>query len=196
MFELTAAVEGWSRAAGGLGAPLRWVSEFEVVDEMPKRQPPTSKGGTSGTTGEGNLVAVIWSTPAEQADWTNGTPGHVEDTSASDHATRPEYVELARLGDAKIPTIWLNQEYGPFKTYIGARSRDLTDPGVDGAKQRYAVGTGLGLLYLNQQLERRAKSGDQVSDEFELDAKQAVARSVLTMMPQFDRLAREAGVAE
>jgi hypothetical protein len=196
MFELTAAVEGWSRAAGGLGAPLRWVSEFEVVDEMPKRQPPTSKGGTSGTTGEGNLVAVIWSTPAEQADWTNGTPGHVEDTSASDLAARPEYVQLAPLGDAKIPTIWLNQEYGPFKTYIGARSRDLTDPGVDGAKQRYAVGTGLGLLYLNQQLERRAKSGDQVSDEFELDAKQAVARSVLTMMPQFDRLAREAGVAE
>jgi len=95
-----------------------------------------------------------------------------------------------------VPTILLNQEYGPFKTYIGARSRDLTDSGVDGAKQRYAVGAGLGLLYLNQQLEARAKKGERIDEGFELDAKQALARSVLTMMPAFDRLVRDTGVQE
>jgi hypothetical protein len=202
-FELTAEVTGWQRAAGGVGATLKWVSELEVVDEMPKRTSGTAKGGTGGTakggtggTGEGNLVAVIWSSPAEQADWNNGTPGHVEDVPASALAARPEYVELAQLGSKAIPTIVLNQEYGPFKTYIGARSRDLTDSGVDATKQRYAIGTGLGLLYLNQQLEQRAKRGESISEAFELDAKQAVARSVLTMMPAFDRLIREAALAE
>jgi hypothetical protein len=90
----------------------------------------------------------------------------------------------------------LNNEYGPYKTYIGARSRDLTDGGIDAKKQRYAIGTGLGLLYLNQQLEHRAKRGEAISEAFELDAKQAVARSVLTMMPAFDRLVIEAGVNE
>jgi hypothetical protein len=194
-FELAAEVHGWQRAAGGIGAPLKWVSEFEVVDEMPKRKSGTAKGGAGGTR-EGNLVAVIWSSPAEQADWNNGTPGNVEDVPASTLAERPEYSELAQLGSKPIPTIQLNQEYGPFKTYIGARSRELTDSGVDGAKQRYAIGTGLGLLYLNQQLEQRAKRGDPINEEFELDAKQAVARSVLTMMPAFDRLVHEAGVAE
>ncbi len=152
-------------------------------------------GGTGGT-GEGNLVAVIWSTPAEQADWTNGTPGHVEEIPANTLAVRTEYAALAQLGNAAVPTILLNQEYGPFKTYIGARSRELTDSGIDGAKQRYAVGTGLGLLYLNQQLTARAKKGEPIDEAFELDAKQAVARSVLTMMPAFDRLVREAGVQE
>jgi len=194
-FQLVAEVSGWQRAAGGLGATLRWASELEIVDEMPKRAAGTKKGGTGGTR-EGNLVAVIWSSPDEQPDWNNGTPGHVEDVPASTLAARPEYAELAQLGSKGIPTILLNQEYGPFKTYIGARSRDLTDSGVDAIKQRYAIGAGLGLLYLNQQLEERAKRGESISEAFELDAKQAVARSVLTMMPAFDRLVREVGVVE
>jgi hypothetical protein len=85
----------------------------------------------------------------------------VEDTPAADLAARPEYEELAQLGEVNILMSWLNREYGPFKTYIGARSRDLTDFGVEGAKQRYAVGTGLGILYIEQQLARRAKHGEQ-----------------------------------
>ncbi len=194
-FELTAIIEGWQRAAGGLGSTLKWVSGFEVVDDLPSRRKGTGKGGPTTTTA-GYLVAVIWSSPADQSDWNNGVPGHVEDVPASTLAERQEYAELATLGAQAIPTILLNQEYGPFKTYIGARSRDLTDGGVDGAKQRYAVGTGLGLLYLNQQLERRAKSHQPIDETFELDAKQAIARSVLTMMPAFDRLVRETGVQE
>jgi hypothetical protein len=67
---------------------------------------------------------------------------------------------------------------------------------VDATKQRYAIGTGLGLLYLNQKLEQRAKANERISQAFELDAKQAVARSVLTLMPAFDLLVREAGVTE
>lgn len=200
-YELTAAIHGWQRASGGIGATLKWVSELEIVSELPKHQPGisgsgTKKGGKGGITA-GNLVAVIWSSPAEQSDWSNGTPGHVEEVEAATLAERTEYAELAPLGDKAIPTILLNQEYGPFKTYIGARSRDLTDTGVDYAKQRYAIGTGLGLLYLNQQLLQHRKAGGRpIGEAFELDAKQAVARSVLSIMPAFDRLVRETGETE
>jgi hypothetical protein len=193
-FYLTAEITGWHRASGGVGATLTWVSELEVVDEIPRRPRGTRTDGKGGT-GEGNLVAVVWSSPDEQPDWNNGVPGHVEDVPASALAARPEYAELAQLGDKPIPTIMLNQEYGPFKTYISARSRDLTDTGVDAKKQRYAIGTGLGLLYLNQQLRQRARRGP-IDEAFELDAKQAIARSVLTMMPAFDSLVREAGLTE
>jgi hypothetical protein len=200
-FDLTAEIHGWHRAAGGVGTTLTWISGLEVVDEMPKRTGASrGTGGIgkngSGGVGEGSLVAVVWSSPADQSDWNNGIPGHVEPVSAITLAERPEYAELAPLGTTEIPTIFLNQEYGPYKTYIGARARDLTDTGVEAKKERYAIGVGLGLLYLNQQLEARAKTGERVSEHFELDAKQAVARSVLTMMPAFDRLVSEAGVIE
>jgi hypothetical protein len=193
-FELEASITGWHRAGGGLGSPLKWTTEFEVVDEIKPTRSRSGKDAGKKGAGEGGLVAVIWDTLDNHADWNNGVPGHVEDVPASTLAERPEYAELASAGDVSVPTIWLNQEYGPLKTYIGARSRELTTPGLDAAKERYAVGAGLGLLYLRQQFDRRATQGETISDEVELDAKQAVARSSLSMMPFFDRLARESGL--
>ena len=148
-------------------------------------------------TSDGNLVAVIWSSPAEQADWNNGTPGHVEDVAASTlGSTDPRTQSSQHSGDTKIPTILLNQEYGPYKTYIGARARDLTDTGVEAKKAALRRRSRPGTPLLNQQLEQRGKAGESISDLFELDAKQAVARSVLTMMPAFHRTVAEAGIDE
>lgn len=194
VYALSATLDSWARAAGGIGKTLNWVSEFEVVDDLPGRKGATGRGGKTGPA-EGPLVAVIWSAPDEQgSDWHNGMPGHVEDVPAKILAERPEYAGLASLGGKGVPTIVLNREYGPFKTYISARSRELTSGGVDGAKQRYAVGAGLGLLYLRQQIDARRKKGEKVDESLEVDAKQAVARSVLTMMPAFDKLASETGI--
>ncbi len=193
-YTLSATLDSWTRVAGGIGKTLTWVSEFEVVDDLPGRRGAAVKGGKTGS-GDGPLVAVIWSTPDQQgSDWHNGIPGHVEDVPAKTLAERPEYAGLASLGDKEVPTIVLNSEYRPFKTYIAARSRELTSGGVEGAKQRYAVGTGLGLLYLRQQIDGRRKKGEKIDESLEVDAKQAVARTAVTMMPAFDKLASETGV--
>ncbi len=114
---------------------------------------------------------------------------------ASELATWEEYEDLGELGDAKIPTIFLNRDYSPLKRYEAARAKDLTEEGIDRSRDRYAVGVGLGLLLLDRDL-KAGGNGARLTDEVELTARQAAARSALVMMPQYDRLAAQAGVDE
>ena len=200
-FGLEASVEDWTRAGGGLGAPYRFRTELTVVDEITRNgSGGAGSGGRNGTgngkgVDRGGLVGVVWSDPESQpgSDWNAAVPGHVEQVPAKTLAEAyPEYASLAELGDMEIPTIVLNKEYAPYKQYISARARTLVR--VDDARDRYAVGTGLGLLFLEQEFKKKAESGKPVDERVELDAKQAVARSVLTMMPAFDALVAEAGI--
>jgi hypothetical protein len=122
-------------------------------------------------------------------------PGSVDEFKASDLATREEYKQLATLGNETIPTIVLNSTYSPYKSYVAARARDLTSAGAVDASDRYAVGAGLGMLLLHEDHKRRAEAGTKAVDQGDLlIAQQAIARSVLFMMPAFDDLARETGV--
>lgn len=193
-YKLVAVLEDWHRAAGGIGPTLSHETKIEVVDELKARTGGGSgSGGNRATTG--GRVAVLWQTPEEyDGDWNNAVPGTVEEYPAAVLAEkRAEYKELASLGDQPIPTIVLNETYAPYKKYITARAKELTEKGTQEASDRYAVGTGLGLLLLHEELKSR--NGSQPLDEEQfLVAKQAVARSVLLMMPSFDALVREAGI--
>lgn len=195
-FTLEASVTDWFRAGGGLGAPLRFRTKLIVVDEIRRRPKKNGGGGTGNGKGgadRGGLVGVIWSSPDEQSDWHNGVPGHVDSVPATVLAEAdPEYAPLAELGEQEVPTIFLNSEYAPYKQYISSRARDLIR--VGDARDRYAVGTGLGLLYLDQKFTKKAEKGEPIDEEIESDAKQAVARSVLSMMPAFDNLVEETGL--
>ena len=195
-FKLTARLEGWHRASGGVGPTLSYPTTLVVVDEMPSRNGHGSGTGGKGA-GEGAQVALLWTTPEEYGDgWNNATPGAVDEIEASTLASSAEeYKDLAKLGTQRIPTILLNATYAPYKGYISARAKDLTEGGTQDASDRYAVGTGLGLLLLHEDVKRREKTSKQSVDEDQmLVSKQAVARSVLLMMPAFDALVREAGV--
>jgi hypothetical protein len=194
-FSLTASLGEWHKAAGGLGARMHYQTSLNVVDELPPRKGPGTSNGSKGA-GEGGYVAVIWGTDEHAAKWNNATPGTVEDIEAKTLAeARPEYKALAKLGEQPIPTIIMNPDYAPYKGYISARAKELTTAGTEEAKQRYAVGTGLGLLLLHVDMKKRQeKSKRPIDDEQVLSSQQAVARSVLLMMPAFDALAREAGI--
>ena len=197
-FRLIAKVENWHRAAGGIGPALSYTTSVEIVDEMPGRGANGSRA-SGRDAGEGSQVAVLWRTPENYGNgWNNSTPGSVDEIEAQTLADAvDEYKELARLGTQKIPTIVLNETYAPYKAYISARARDLTEGGTQGAADRYAVGAGLGLLVLHEEYRLRAKNRkDTVDPAVELTAKQAVARSVLLMMPAFDSLIREAGISD
>ncbi len=88
----------------------------------------------------------------------------------------------------------LNKEYAPLKAYIASRAKDVKEETINKSSDRYAVGAGVGLLILREHQEKKIKTGKTIDEGDELEARQAVARSVLTMMPDFDELIREAGI--
>jgi len=194
-FRLVAHLRDWHRSAGGIGPALFYPTALKVVDEMPPRNGAGAGKGTKGA-GDGGQVAVLWTTPDEYGEgWTNAVPGTVDEIEATTLASREEYKDLAKLGSQPVPTIILNKTYAPYKGYISARAKELTSGGAQNASDRYAVGTGLGLLLLHEDNKKRQKKNNNLVDPTQtLISTQAVARSVLLMMPDFDNLIRESGI--
>ena len=191
---LTASLTGWSKSVGGIGADLVWETALTVVesvddDEREKRRRESSSGDVPAAGGQ---PAVRWKRESDFEDWHGGIPGHVEDVPAAQLAETDEYKYLAKLGDQKISTIFLNEDYRPLKRYEQARP-ELTERGRDSARDRFAVGTGLALLLLHRET---AKLDPPPSEAMQLAAKQAAAEATLVMMPQYDKLAQKAGIAD
>lgn len=89
----------------------------------------------------------------------------------------------------------MNEDFHPFRDYLDARVRDLKEEGANRERDRYAVGVGLGLLLFSRDLKAEA-GGTVLSEKQLLTARQAAARSVLVVMPEYDRLAQETGMLE
>ncbi|OBJ33061.1 hypothetical protein [Mycolicibacter heraklionensis] len=193
-FKLDARLE-WQKASGGVGPTMAYTTKLEVVDEIGKGGAGGGNKGGKGGSG-GSQVAVIWKTPEEYGEGLNNAiPGLVDEIKAADLATNTEYAELAKLGDTMIPTIVLNSTYSPLKGYLSARAKKLTEEGAKEAADRYAVGTGLGLLFLHEEHKKIAKSGGApLSEEYVAAEKQAIAKGILATMPAFDTMVKEAGI--
>lgn len=193
-YTLTASLKNWQKASGGIGPDLEWTTKVEIIEPRDE-QDRQHRRSSESPDAEGDLVGLAWRGEGDFDDWHPGVPGHVEGVEAKLLAEEAEdYKDLEQLADLKIPTIFLNRDYSPLKRYEAAR-KDLTKDGIDRARDRYAVGAGLGLLLLDRDLRTKSNAAD-ISQEDELTAKQATAQSALVMMPQYDRLARETGIDE
>jgi hypothetical protein len=180
-----------------MGPTLSWSTELEIVDEL--RQSPKRAGKNTEKSGtiKGSFVALIWSAPEQQDDWDKTSVGDVQMVPASDLASsQPDYAELAALGETEIPTLILNREYAPLKQYISSRASAVEERTLEACRERYAVGVGVGLLTLDNEEQRRIRAREAIPEGWGHRAKDAVARGVLVMMPEFDALAREAGLDE
>ncbi len=209
-WSITARLDPWLMTHGGLGKAMEWTTELSVVTRhATPGDPPDGSGvgngsGGSGAagngknpiTGTGDLVPVIWRAADDSDDWDNSTPGSVDDLQASDVAKAlPEYAEaLGPLADQKILTLQLNTQFGPFKKYLHLRTTDTSEQGITSAKNRYAVGVGVGMALLRKDLQKTRKGGETVPQRVERMAYHAIARGVLANMPQYDELAKETGV--
>lgn len=195
-FDLAVSISDWIRSSGGLGPTLEWKSQFEVVEERTRpAKGPGKQPGQSGAS-EGSLVAIIWKSHEEEQGWSKMTVGEVLAVPAEQLANdRSEYAELARLGTTPIPTVLLNSTFAGLKQYLESRARRVTEMTLDQKRDQYAVGVGVGLCMLYQDSERRRESGEPQPDDSWLNvAKDGLARGVLSMMPAFDELAKEAGL--
>jgi hypothetical protein len=194
-YMLNVEVPEWSKTSGGLGPGFEWTTKIEVVEEATSRSPGPKAGTDTGKSGPdaGGLVALIWKSETDDGvdDWSPATVGEIEMVSSKDLADKqPEYAELAKV-DGDIPTIVLNRTYSPLKSYVATRAAELTEEGKEQARERYAVGVGVALLVLDEDARKAEKAGKPL-DEGTLNAgKQAAARAVLSVMPAYDRLAKE-----
>jgi hypothetical protein len=194
-YKLSVHIPAWSKTSGGLGPSFGWTTKIEIVEETTPKPPGPKAGkdvGKSGP-GDGGLVALIWKSETEDGveDWSAATVGEIEMVAGKDLADkRPEYAELAKV-DAEIPTIVLNRTYSPLKAYVQARAAELTEEGKEQARERYAVGVGVALLVLDQDARKAEKAGKPLDDATLEAGRQAAARAVLSVMPAYDRLAKE-----
>jgi hypothetical protein len=198
VFRLRVAVRGWLRTLGGLGPDLDWETKFEVTDAArPRTKPGPGPGQGNRSPAEGNQVALVWDSHENRSDWTPATVGEIDYPAAADLATEhpAEYGELAALGDKKIPTLILNDQYAPLKEYRAARAKDLDGDWLNTWTDNYAIGVGVGLLFVEQQHQQhRQHNGDPWDENTVNVTRQAVARGVLSMLPKFDSVVREANL--
>jgi hypothetical protein len=191
-FDLIAGIYDWERAAGGLGTALEWQTRLQVVDEIHPPE-PSPNGKRSKTVTEGPQVALFWR-PGDEIGVTPASPGKVEPVPASILAKIPEYAELAPMGDKPVLTIYLNNDYAPFKRYLSARQRDLTSSKVSHAKNRYAVDVGVAMLVLENDRQRRLTRGDTLDEALLEVARDAAAQGALSILPYFDEITKQAGI--
>lgn len=195
-YKLEIELDNWLKTSGGLGPRFEWVTKIEIVEDSTPNPPPNRRGGQRpGKSGpdKGGLVALIWKSDTDDSvDWTSATVGEIEMVSGKDLADkRAEYKDLAKV-DAEIPAIVLNRTYSPLKSYTQARAAELTDEGKERARERYAVGAGVALLVLDVETRKAAEKTNKAPDEAAIHrARRAAARGVLSVLPAYDRLAKE-----
>lgn len=192
-YVINAEIPPWPKSSGGLGPGFDWTSKLEVMEEVTPKNGGATSGKVDGKHGSasGGLVALIWKSDVDTEDWSPATVGEVEMVPAKDLADqRSEYKELATV-DAIIPTVVLNRTYAPLKSYVAARAAELTDEGKEQARERYAVGVGVALLVIHEEALKNLKSGKVPDEAAEDVGRRAAARAVLSVMPDYDRLAQE-----
>lgn len=195
MFSLTARLHGWERSSGGLGPDLTWGTRFDVVDEIQKQPPRQPRGKSKAQSTDGPQVALLWR-GGQEIGLTPVMPGKVEEVEACLIAADPEYADLAKLEQTPVLTIYLNEDYVPLKRYLGVRQRDLVRAASSPAYERYAIDVGVAMLVLHHAREARVKKGERVDEEMLEVARQAAAQGAVSILPQFDELARQAGLEE
>jgi hypothetical protein len=163
----------------------------EEIEKVPPPEPSRKKRQST----DGPQVALLWR-DGEEIGLTPVMPGKVEEVAARLIAVEPEYADLARLEDAPVLTIYLNQDYAPLKRYLGVRQRDLVRSASSPAYERYAVDVGVAMLVLHHAREARVKTGERVDEAMLEIARQAAAQGAVSILPQFDELARQAGLEE
>jgi hypothetical protein len=192
---ITARVANWQRSTGGLGTDHIWRTKLKIVEaQKPQPKPPKPRRRRKGVS-KGGQVAVLWRKSSYHEEWNASVPGDLDLIEATQLAdTEPEYDGLRTLGSKPVPTVVVNEDYKPLRRYEAMRAKTRSKAARDEARDRYAVGFGVGMLVLDERNRKlRAKSKD-VPDT--LDERRAIARAALAMLPEFDKLLAEAGLEE
>lgn len=190
---LTIEVPPWIGRSGGQKGPLAFACPFRVVDAAPgSPEPGESPQGTPNAASD--RVALVWTSHEAEDGWTSQTVGDVERIDADSLAqAASDYAALVGQ-HFEVLVVKLNEEFAPLKSYAALRAQEVGDEGVARAKDRYAVGVGVDMLILAEQVRVMSERHRPVDDEWIEMARTAAARGVLAVMPDYDQLVAEAGL--
>jgi hypothetical protein len=178
-------LRGWIKKSGGVGRDHVWPIRLEVVDpEAEDSRPRKPKNRTSPDTG--GMPVVLWS-DCEHDRLNPTVPGVVEELPAGEiAASSEEYADLASLGETPLLVLQLNKEYKPLYDYLMRRSKRGGEVAQHNSEVNYATGVGVGLIRLHAQIEQAEKKGKESTETDLAAAHDAVARSVLAVMPGYE----------
>jgi hypothetical protein len=192
---LTVTVNDWLSKQGGLRSALTHRCELQVVDPQEAAQ-AARQTPTQGGPGDPARVAVLWSSHVNEADWSPTTVGDIDSIEADDLSHLHEgFVDL-RGKHFEVPVLKLNEEFSPLKQYASVRARTVADEGVARAKDRYALGVGVQMFLLDEEVRHRRTNGEEVSDDLIARMREIAARGVLAVLPDFDAIISEAGLRD
>lgn len=195
-FELRLHIRNWTKVSGGLGPDIEHICRMTLVEDIPgtgtgKGKKPTGNSGSAGV-GQGSNVVLLWDSPANRSDWMIGTVGEIEEMEAQSVATAsPEFSDLSPLGETLVQCLTLNEEYGPLSAYLNARAETVGGLAIEEMKARYAVGVGVEMLVLDEEMRKLEKRDEPTASQAILEsAYRAAARGTLAVLPEFDQLAK------
>jgi hypothetical protein len=181
---IEASLRGWIKKSGGVGRDHVWPIRLEVVD--PETGDPSPRKPKKRTSPDvGGMPVVLWSN-GEHERLNASVPGVVEELPASEVASKEEYADLASLGEAPVVVVQLNKEYRPLRDYMMQRAKRRGEIAQKRSEGNYATGVGVGLVRLRAEVEDAEKKGKKLTDKDLAAAHDAVARSVLAVMPEYE----------
>lgn len=192
---LTVRTSDWIDATGSLRNGLSASMTIRVVDEVPAVAPAAPEPVVEGS-GVEATVALLWTSHEQEAGWSAATAGRLEFVEADVLASASDEYANLRGRHEDVPVIKLNEDYTPLKHYSAMRARNVGNEGVARAKDRYAVGLGVHMMFLHAAIRRLGPSAAESTDEMIDQSTAAAARGVLAVLPEYDQLASEAGVAD
>ena len=193
MAEVSVVIEDWVKTTGGIGPSLSRTVRLRVVDEDDLRPSRVRLGDGGNVLAP---IALIWSSHETEDSWGPTTVGSIEWLDADSLAqVHSDYASLAGQ-HFDVPILRLNEEFTHLKSYAAARARDVGDEGVARAKDRYAVGVGVQMFLLEQEMRARRERGDEIPEGMSEVWSAAAARGVLAVLPDYDQLMSEVGFAE
>lgn len=192
-FDMKLVLRNWLKAAGGVGPDLEHKFGVELVSEIPGSGDGGGRKPTGNATrgaGHGANAVLLWARGSEQG-WQPTVVGGLERIPADQIAEeRPEYSDLATLGNSEVDCITLNSDFQPLVRYLASRAESLTQLSTDQLKNRYAVGVGVQMLVLAEEEAKLSNIDRPLDDAARSASHRAAARGVLAVLPEYDKLAQ------
>lgn len=192
----------WQRKDGGMSR-MSWPVTITVIAAPPEKK--EAGGKTGSKVKDSGDVAFLWSSTRDnqEADWDDDVPGELQQIKGSVLASLNPAVYMGlRNIEVEVPTIVLNEDFTDWSAYRKRVAKQVSDEQLNHRRDRYGLALGANVARLavrEHQLKEKYETWQRESNGLDappkpMDKRQMfrataeAARSVLALLPEFDRI--------